>query len=65
MRRQGYGSGRTGNHTAGDAWAVLAPGFARVRDLGRPPRISDIAATVAALTGISADGLAGEPLLER
>jgi predicted AlkP superfamily phosphohydrolase/phosphomutase len=65
VRRQGYGSGRTGNHTDGDAWAILAPGAARVRDLGRPARISDIAATVAGLCDVDADGLGGEPLLER
>jgi predicted AlkP superfamily phosphohydrolase/phosphomutase len=65
VRRQGYGSGRTGNHTDGDAWAILAPGSARVRDPGRPARITDIAATVAALCEVEADGLAGEPLLER
>lgn len=65
VRRQGYGSGRTGNHTDGDAWAILAPGSARVRDPGRPARIVDIAATVAALNGIDLDGLAGEPLLAR
>lgn len=65
VHRHGYGSGRTGNHTDGDAWAILAPGAARVRDPGRPARISDIAATVAALCDVSADGLAGEPLLER
>lgn len=65
VRRQGYGSGRTGNHTDGDAWAILVPGSARIRDPGRPPRIADIAATVAALTGVDGDGLAGEPLLER
>jgi predicted AlkP superfamily phosphohydrolase/phosphomutase len=65
VRRQGYGSGRTGNHTDGDAWAVLAPGSASLRDPGRPARIADIAATVAALTGADSTGLAGEPLLER
>jgi predicted AlkP superfamily phosphohydrolase/phosphomutase len=64
VRRQGYGSGRTGNHTDGDAWAILAPGTARVRDPALPARITDIAATVAALTGAEATGLAGEPLLE-
>ena len=65
VRRQGYGSGRTGNHTDGDAWAIVAPGGAsRHRDLGRPARITDIAATVAALTGADSAGLAGEPLLE-
>jgi len=65
VRRQGFGSGRTGNHTDGDAWAILAPGASRPRDPGRPARISDIAATVAALTGTDAAGLSGEPLLER
>jgi predicted AlkP superfamily phosphohydrolase/phosphomutase len=65
VRRQGYGSGRTGNHTDGDAWAVLAPGKGRERPLGRPARIADIPATVAALCDAPLDGLAGEPLLER
>lgn len=65
VRRQGYGSGRTGNHTDGDAWAILAPGTARLRDPGRPARIADVAATVAALNGVETDGLAGEPLMER
>lgn len=65
VRRHGYGSGRTGNHTDGDAWAVLAPGSSRLRDPGRPARVTDIAATVAALTGADSTGLAGEPLLER
>jgi predicted AlkP superfamily phosphohydrolase/phosphomutase len=65
VHRQGYGSGRTGNHTDGDAWAILAPTSSRLRDPGRPARIADIAATVAALTGADATGLAGKPLLER
>jgi predicted AlkP superfamily phosphohydrolase/phosphomutase len=65
VRRQGHGSGRTGNHTDGDAWAILAPGSSRLRDPGRPARIADIAATVAALTGADSSGLAGMPLLER
>jgi len=65
VRRRGHGSGRTGNHTDGDAWAILAPGAARPRDPGRPPRIVDIAATVAALCDADRAGLAGEPLLER
>jgi predicted AlkP superfamily phosphohydrolase/phosphomutase len=64
VRRQGYGSGRTGNHTDGDAWAIVAPGPSRHRDPGRPARIADIAATVAALTGADSEGLSGEPLLE-
>ncbi|HEU5143457.1 MAG TPA: alkaline phosphatase family protein [Solirubrobacterales bacterium] len=65
VRRHGYGSGRTGNHTDGDAWAVLAPGAARIRKLNRSARITDIAATVAALNGADMTGLAGTPLMER
>jgi predicted AlkP superfamily phosphohydrolase/phosphomutase len=65
VRRHGYGSGRTGNHTDGDAWAILAPGAGRLRDTGRPARVTDVAATVAALSGADSTGLAGEPLLER
>lgn len=62
--RQGVGSGRTGNHTDGDAWAILAPGSSRQRDPGRPPRVTDIPATVAAVAGADMAGLAGESLLE-
>ena len=65
VHRQGHGSGRTGNHTDGDAWAIVAPAAGRLRDPGRPARIADISATVAALNGLPLDGLAGEPLLER
>ncbi|HET8814171.1 MAG TPA: alkaline phosphatase family protein [Solirubrobacterales bacterium] len=65
VRRRGYGSGRTGNHTDGDAWAILAPRAGRSRNLGRPARIADIPATVAAHCDIPLDGLSGEPLLER
>lgn len=65
VQRQGYGSGRTGNHTDGDAWAILAPRSGRPRDLSRPARVTDIPATVAALSGVSVDGLSGEPLIER
>lgn len=65
VRRQGYGSGRTGNHTDGDAWAILAPRAGRPRELSRPARVTDIPATVAALNGVPLDGLSGEPLLER
>jgi hypothetical protein len=64
VQRQGYGSGRTGNHTDGDAWAILAPGSGRPRDLGRPARITDIPATVAALNGVALEGLSGQPLIE-
>jgi predicted AlkP superfamily phosphohydrolase/phosphomutase len=64
VQRQGYGSGRTGNHTDGDAWAILAPRSGRPRDLGRPARVTDIPATVASLSGVPLDGLSGEPLIE-
>jgi len=65
VHRQGYGSGRTGNHTDGDAWAILAPRAGQTRTLNRPARITDIPATVAALNGVPLDGLNGEPLIER
>lgn len=65
VQRQGYGSGRTGNHTDGDAWAILAPRSGRPRDLGRPARVTDIPATVASLNGVPLNGLSGEPLIER
>ncbi len=65
VRRNGYGSGRTGNHTDGDAWALLAPGASRLREPGRPARVADLAATVAELAGVDPAGLSGEPLLER
>ncbi|HXR60980.1 MAG TPA: hypothetical protein VN732_06625, partial [Solirubrobacterales bacterium] len=65
VRRRGYGSGRTGNHTDGDAWAILAPAGGRARKLNRPPKVVDIAATVAAHCDVPLEGLGGEPLLER
>lgn len=65
VHRQGYGSGRTGNHTDADAWAILAPRSGRSRDLTRQARVTDIPATVAALNEVPLDGLSGEPLLER
>jgi predicted AlkP superfamily phosphohydrolase/phosphomutase len=65
VHRQGYGSGRTGNHTDGDAWAILAPRAGRTRELKRTARITDIPATVATLNEVPLDGLGGEPLIER
>ncbi len=65
VHRQGYGSGRTGNHTDGDAWAILAPRAGQVRNQGRPATIADIPATVAALNDVPLAGLGGEPLIER
>jgi predicted AlkP superfamily phosphohydrolase/phosphomutase len=65
VRRHGAGSGRTGNHTDGDAWAILAPRSGNLRQLSRPARIEDITATVAAASDVPLDGLSGEPLLQR
>ncbi len=64
VHRQGHGSGRTGNHTDGDAWAILAPRAGRVREPSRPARVTDIPATVASLCDVPLEGLSGEPLLE-
>lgn len=63
--RQGVGSGRSGNHTEGDAWALVVPGASRPAELSRPPRLEDVAATAAALAGSPPDNMAGEPLLVR
>jgi predicted AlkP superfamily phosphohydrolase/phosphomutase len=65
VQRQGAGSGRTGNHTDGDAWAILAPRTSRLRNPSRPARVTDITATVAAIADAPLEGLSGEPLLER
>jgi predicted AlkP superfamily phosphohydrolase/phosphomutase len=65
VRRHGDGSGRSGNHTPGDAWATVVPGDAKRREPSRPPRLVDVAATVCAVTGADASGLPGEPLLQR
>ena len=61
--RRGSGSGRSGNHTPGDAWAVIAPGASAPRAPAHPARLADIASTIAAVCGADSDGLAGEPLL--
>ncbi len=63
--RRGSGSGRSGNHTAGDAWALVVPGASRPRTPSRAPRLVDIAATAAALAGADLTDLPGEPLLQR
>ena len=64
ISRQGAGSGRSGNHTAGDAWAIVAPGASRHADRPETPRLEDVAATVSAVTGGGTDGLAGQSLLD-
>ncbi|MDN5931637.1 MAG: hypothetical protein L0I24_11335 [Pseudonocardia sp.] len=63
--RHGVGSGRSGNHTEGDAWALVVPGASRHHRPSRPPRLEDVAATAAALAGADTSGMAGEPLLQR
>ena len=65
VMRHGVGSGRSGNHTEGDAWALLVPGTSRLVEPTRPPRLEDVAATAAALSGADTTDMAGEPLLER
>jgi len=60
----GWGTGRTGGHTD-DAWALVVPGAARLKTPSKPPHIIDIAATVCTVLGVDAEGLAGQPLLER
>ena len=69
ISRAGAGSGRSGNHTAGDAWAVLAPAAGTLRKPAaaevpvRTPRLADIAATIAASLGLEASAdLPGKPL---
>jgi len=65
IRRHGVGSGRSGNHTEGDAWALVVPGASKVADLSRPPRLEDVAATALALAGGDPSTTVGEPLLTR
>jgi predicted AlkP superfamily phosphohydrolase/phosphomutase len=64
VRRLGAGSGRAGNHTPGDAWAIVVPGRSAHTELERPPRLTDVAATVAERCGVPAEDLDGDPLLE-
>jgi predicted AlkP superfamily phosphohydrolase/phosphomutase len=65
VMRRGVGSGRSGNHTEGDAWALVVPGTSQPVTHRRPPRLEDIAATAAALAGVDIEEMAGEPLLVR
>ena len=63
--RSGGASGRSGNHTPDDGWAIVVPGGSRWREPRRAPRLVDVAATVCAVTGADSTGLPGEALLER
>jgi predicted AlkP superfamily phosphohydrolase/phosphomutase len=65
VHRRGWGSGRSGNHTPGDAWATVVAGDSDHAEPSRPPRLVDVAATVCAVTGADASELPGEPLLRR
>ena len=65
VMRRGVGSGRSGNHTEGDAWALVVPGRSTHRTPARPARLEDVAATALALSGEPYADLPGEPLLER
>jgi predicted AlkP superfamily phosphohydrolase/phosphomutase len=62
VRRRGLGLGRSGNHVDG-SWMLTVPGSGRETELGRAPRLVDVAATVSSLLGADTAGLAGEPLL--
>ena len=63
VERRGSGSGRSGNHTPGDAWALVVPGASGHAEPPRPPRLVDVAATICAVTGADPGDLAGAPLL--
>jgi predicted AlkP superfamily phosphohydrolase/phosphomutase len=66
VRRSGAGSGRSGNHTAGDAWAVLAPGEGHRTAARSAARLADVAATIATRLELdAAAGMVGRSLLER
>lgn len=64
VRRQGVGSGRSGNHVD-DAWAIAVAAQASPRPADGMARLEDVPATVLALAGVATDALAGTPLLVR
>ena len=59
----GWGTGRTGGHTA-DAWALVVPASSEFCVPTRRPHILDIVPTVCAALGVDHDGLGGQPLLQ-
>ncbi|HUR86739.1 MAG TPA: alkaline phosphatase family protein [Solirubrobacteraceae bacterium] len=61
--RRGTGSGRSGNHTPGDAWAVVAPGASAARTPDRRPRLADVTSTVAAVCGVADEAQSAGSLL--
>lgn len=64
VRRQGIGSGRSGNHTD-DAWAIVVPANGHGPPPERPAALVDVPATVLAAAGADTDALPGTPLLTR
>ncbi len=63
VRRPGAGSGRSGNHPPGGAWAILDPATASLRETSRPARVEDVAVTVLSRLGVERGPSSGEPLL--
>jgi predicted AlkP superfamily phosphohydrolase/phosphomutase len=59
----GWGTGRTGCHTA-DAWALVVPASSELCAPVRQPHIVDIVPTVCAALGLDHDGLGGQSLLQ-
>jgi predicted AlkP superfamily phosphohydrolase/phosphomutase len=58
LARPGVGTGWPGNH-CDEAWALLLPATRRLRAPTGEPRLVDLAATVAGVTGADASGLVG------
>ena len=63
VQRHGVGSGRSGNHTEGDAWALVVPGDGRHADLSRPPQARGRGRHRRGPGRSPTDDLAGDPLL--
>lgn len=63
VRRHGVGSGRSGNHSEGDAWALVLPGASRHAEPTGTRRLEDIAATALLLGGGDPSTTVGQPLL--
>lgn len=64
VRRQGVGSGRSGNHTPG-ACAIILPRSGTYRPIkGRTPHLVDLSATVCGVMGVPYEDLPGQSLIE-
>lgn len=65
VRRQGVGTGRTGNHCRG-AWLTMVPGRTQViPTLPQSARLEDVPATICSALGVPHDDLPGRPFLTR